>query len=120
LRQLVGPLRNLRVVVNERRLAQVQANLLSSAAKFSPSGAVVYILVHEPASRVSGIDDVKTRIFSKLALADTSNSRQKGGVGLGLAILKELLERMHGRIGFASPFWFELPIHSASTRRTNL
>jgi two-component system, OmpR family, sensor histidine kinase VicK len=66
-----------------------------------------------------GIDDeFRTRIFSKFSQADASDRRQKGGTGLGLAISKELIEHMHGCIGFDSAkdqgttFWFELPINT--------
>jgi len=57
-----------------------------------------------------------TRIFQKFSQADSSDSRQKEGTGLGLAISKELIEHMHGRIGFDSEagegacFWCELPV----------
>lgn len=58
----------------------------------------------------------RDRIFQKFSQADSSDTRQKGGTGLGLAISKELIEGMHGVVGFKSEegkgacFYFELPI----------
>lgn len=120
---LQGPATRAVVMVDRLRLAQVLANLLSNAAKFSPRGQAVELRVTEqgPRVRVSISDhgpgvpeNFQARIFSKFSQADATDTRQKGGTGLGLAISKEIIERMDGRIGFDSQpghgatFWFEL------------
>ncbi|MGB4072704.1 PAS domain S-box protein [Pseudomonas sp.] len=111
------------VRVDKLRLAQVLANLLSNAAKFSPQGQSVDISLQQQGERIRvsvrdhgpGVpENFQARIFSKFSQADATDTRQKGGTGLGLAISKEIIERMGGTIGFDSPagkgatFWFEL------------
>lgn len=99
------------VELDAQRLQQVMANLLSNAAKFSPTGGVVDIFIDMEREHVQirvvdhgpGIsDEFRARIFKKFSQADSSTARQRGGTGLGLAISKELVERMKGEIGFFS------------------
>ncbi len=106
------------------KLIQVMSNLLSNAAKFSLPDSVVKVKLTEQDGKVrvsiidqgSGIpEEFRTRIFTKFAQADSSDSRQKGGTGLGLNIVKAIIERMNGKIDFeseigkGSTFYFELP-----------
>ena len=106
------------------RLAQVMANLLSNAAKFSPSGAQVHVRAKSGANRVrfevedlgAGIpEEFRSRIFEKFAQADASASRRFEGTGLGLSITRQLVQAMGGTIGFTSTegqgttFYFDLP-----------
>lgn len=112
------------------RLVQVVVNLLSNAAKFSPAGGVVNVQVMPEArivrlsvrDRGPGIpDEFRTRIFTKFAQADGSDTRQRGGTGLGLAIAKEIAERHGGRLWFESApgegatFHLDLPLAGDET-----
>ncbi|MDP3798941.1 MAG: PAS domain S-box protein [Polaromonas sp.] len=113
-----------RVNVDSDRLTQVATNLLSNAIKFSPAQGTVQILVRSGAERVRveisdegpGIpQEFRQHIFQKFSQADASDTRQRGGTGLGLNISKAMLERMDGSIGFTTEqnvgttFFFELP-----------
>jgi PAS domain S-box-containing protein len=99
------------VNIDSMRLQQVMTNLLSNAAKFSPAGATVRVLLQQRDNNAQirvidegeGIsDEFKPNIFSKFSQADSSDSKSKGGTGLGLAISKQLITRMQGEIGFYS------------------
>jgi PAS domain S-box-containing protein len=114
------------MVVGDRdRLLQVCANLLSNAAKYSPPGGVVDVAVSLSAGRLKvsvtdrgpGIPEAfRSRIFQKFSQADSSDTRKKGGSGLGLSIVKAIVESHRGRIGFdpvpggGTTFWFDLPV----------
>lgn len=109
--QLIDRLGAAAIQVDPLRFAQVMSNLLSNAAKFSPKGGIVEVLMLpdnncvriEVKDKGLGIaDEFKGRIFQKFSQADSSATRQKGGTGLGLAIVKEMVDRMGGRVGFES------------------
>jgi PAS domain S-box-containing protein len=105
------------------RIIQVLTNLLSNAIRHSPAGAEVVVTMRErgPAVRISvrnhgpGIpDEFKSRIFGKFAQAKTAIGQGKGGTGLGLHIVKQIVENHDGTVGFepapggATIFFFEL------------
>jgi PAS domain S-box-containing protein len=117
------------VRIDENRMAQIMSNLLSNAAKYSPANDQVEITVKtlKETVRISvhdhgkGIPEkFKSRIFSKFAQADSSDTRQQGGTGLGLNITRSIVATLRGSIGFDSSegrgttFYVDLPICNES------
>jgi len=110
---------------DEKRLQQILGNLVSNAIKFTPEkGRVEIRLVR----RDSGFEinvrdngqgiraDLTARIFEPFVQADATQARAHGGLGLGLAIAKQLVQRHGGTIraesdgeGFGSTFIVTLP-----------
>ena len=94
------------------RLQQVQANLLSNAAKYSPPGSEVRMEVRRDGDhaviRVSdsgrGIEpEVLPRIFDLFVQGKQSIERPEGGLGIGLTLARSLVDLHHGSIEAASP-----------------
>jgi signal transduction histidine kinase/CheY-like chemotaxis protein len=86
------------------RLSQVFSNLLNNAAKYTPDGGSVAVAVERRGNQVSisvkdnglGIpDDMRNRIFEMFTQVDTAPERRHGGLGIGLTLVKSLVE-MHG------------------------
>lgn len=86
------------------RLQQIFWNLLSNAIKFTPSGGRVQIILERVNSHVevsvtdtgAGIaPEFLPHVFERFRQADASTTRQHGGLGLGLAIVRHLTE-LHG------------------------
>ena len=100
------------VSVDSRRMAQVMGNLLSNAIKFSPAGREVMVMLRPggPECTIEVIDhgpgipaEFRDRLFEPFAQADATDTRARGGSGLGLSITRSLVERMGGRLAFACP-----------------
>jgi len=123
--RLYCPDETLQVLADSDRLTQVVTNLLSNAMKFSQPGETVEVHVSraglgvrvEVRDRGPGIpDEFRKRIFQKFSQADSSDTRQVAGTGLGLNISRAIVERLGGHIGFESEagvgttFFFELPL----------
>jgi len=114
------------------RLTQVVANLLSNAAKFSPRGGTVEISVERldgtvriaVSDRGPGIsEEYRPRIFERFSQGDSSDTRTKGGTGLGLNITRAIVERHSGQISFdtelgvGTTFRVDLPLSREVERK---
>jgi signal transduction histidine kinase len=108
---------------NPDHLAQVLANLLSNAARYTPAGGTVTVRAERRAADLlvsisntgDGIppEDLE-RVFERFYRVEKSRDRARGGAGIGLAIVKQLVESGGGRVGAESRvgmtrFWFSLP-----------
>jgi PAS domain S-box-containing protein len=113
------------VATDPDKLRQVLMNLVDNAVKYSPDGGRVLVALTHDGNRIRfRIDDEglgippseHDRIFEKFFRLDPSMTRGVGGTGLGLYICRELVYRMHGRIGVesdghsGSTFTVELPV----------
>jgi|TARA_R100000935_G_scaffold51630_1_gene78355 signal transduction histidine kinase/ActR/RegA family two-component response regulator len=110
------------------RLKQVLANLMTNAIKFTQAGDVHVSLrpLGEDRWRLQ-VDDTgmgfdparKAELFKRFAQGDASIGRQFGGMGLGLAISRELVELMGGvldaenRPAGGASFWADIPLPAA-------
>jgi PAS domain S-box-containing protein len=110
------------------RLAQIVGNLLQNAAKFTPAGGRVRVSTAVAASRQRatlrvtdtgvGIEPAMlSRLFQPFMQADATLDRSKGGLGLGLALVKGLVEMHGGEVcahsdgpGKGAEFMVELPL----------
>jgi signal transduction histidine kinase len=108
---------------NPDHLAQVLANLLSNAVRYTPRGGLVAVRAERRPDDLlvtianSGepipADDLE-RLFERFYRVEKSRDTARGGAGIGLAIVKQLIEAGGGRVGADSAggqtrFWFSLP-----------
>ncbi len=118
------------VMGDSERLQQVVWNLLSNAIKFTAHDGFVRIDVHRVGSQVelrvtdNGIGikaEFLPHVFDRFTQADASITRRRGGLGMGLAIVKSLVELHGGTVSVASAgegqgaiFTVNLPIRALS------
>ena len=108
---------------NPDSIAQVLGNLISNATRYTPPGGTVTIraerrpsdLLVSIANTGEGIppDDLD-RVFERFYRVEKSRDRARGGAGIGLAIVRQLVEAGGGRVGAESAdgltrFWFSVP-----------
>jgi len=120
------------VFADSGRLAQVFSNLLSNAVKFSPKGGEVVVGIESGPARVRisvrdhgpGIpESFKHRIFSRFAQVNRNESHAKSGTGLGLCIVKQIVDHLRGQVGFESApgggsiFYVTLPVSESDPVR---
>ena len=108
------------------RLEQVVTNLLSNAAKYTDEGGHIWLSVQQEGNqavlrvRDSGIGITPAflpRVFDLFSQAERSNDRLQGGLGIGLALVKRLVEmhagtvRVSSTLGQGSEFVVSLAAH---------
>jgi signal transduction histidine kinase/response regulator of citrate/malate metabolism len=123
---LAGP-----VSGDPNRLQQVVWNLISNAVKFTPAGGKIQVMLERVNSHIEitvsdtgqGISpQFLPYVFDRFRQADASTTRRQGGLGLGLSIVKQLVELHGGSVRAKSPgegqgatFVVALPVTVAHT-----
>lgn len=111
LRVLIDPLAG-PVTGDPSRLQQVVWNLVSNSIKFTPAGGKIEVRLERVNSHVEitvvdtgeGIDPAfLPHVFERFRQADASSTRSHGGLGLGLSIVKQLVEMHGGTVRAKSP-----------------
>lgn len=104
------------ILTDPDRLRQIVTNLVENAVKFTDTGFVRIEVSHLPtglrrgpaleirvADSGSGIStEAQARIFDRFEQGDSSTTRRKGGAGLGLNIVKSLVEALGGQVSVES------------------
>jgi PAS domain S-box-containing protein len=103
----LAPPRALMVHADFTRVCQIVANLLNNAAKYTPEGGRIQVLAEREGAEAvitvqdSGIGltrDMLSRVFEMFAQVERSVVRAQGGLGIGLALVKRLVEMHRGSV----------------------
>jgi PAS domain S-box-containing protein len=117
---------------DKKRLVQVVANLLNNAAKYTPEGGDLelrtmirndHVVIEIVDTGIGMTPDLVTHAFDLFAQAERTSDRASGGLGLGLALVKSLVN-LHGGsvtceskgLGKGSKFTIAIPLARASER----
>ena len=114
-----------RIMADEEKLERILTNLMNNATKYSPHGGEVVVrAVREGDSIVVAVrdqgigvsKDKQTKIFERFERVDTRDTREAGGAGIGLFLVKHMIEAHGGTIGVesevgnGSTFTFSIPV----------
>jgi signal transduction histidine kinase len=120
-----SPQHAIMVEADRDRITQVLSNLLSNAIKYSPDGGVVrieseysrdWVRVSVSDSGIGIPEEQRDKVFTKFFRVESEKTAEIRGLGLGLALCREIVEAHGGAIGFddasgaGTIFWFELPL----------
>ena len=109
--------------VEQAQMERAIQNILVNATHYSPSGELIRISLSETHGTIRGEientgvrvpDDAIPHLFEAFYRADTSRNRNTGGTGLGLYIVRKVMEMHRANYGISNInngvlFWFELP-----------
>ncbi|MBA3507805.1 MAG: hypothetical protein H0T80_18775 [Betaproteobacteria bacterium] len=112
-----------KIAADDEKLAQVVQNILDNAWRYTPHGGHVRISIEQTPRTLEAICANKSEplsgqdrslIFERFYRIDKSRSREHGGAGIALAIVKEMVEAHGGKVGAESidaenRIWFTLP-----------
>lgn len=127
--EIDSPPSELVVFADQGRVRQVLTNLISNACKYSDPDSKVMVKTEQIEDKAiiyvqntgPGVpDSFRSRIFQAFSQADSSDTRAKGGTGLGLNISRQIVLRHGGQIGFESipegvtVFWFTIPLSASA------
>ena len=123
---VLPPPRTLFVEADATRLCQIIANLLNNAAKYTPDGGRITVRAErQDGFAVITVEDsgvgipvsLLPRVFDMFAQVDQSMERSQGGLGIGLALVRQLVEMHGGQVeadsqgpGSGSKFTVRLPV----------
>lgn len=129
---LMAPDEPLLVEADPVRLEQVLSNVITNAVKYTPAGGRIDVTLERTCTtarvrvRDTGIGmepDMVPRVFELFAQAPTAIARTQGGMGIGLTLVKHLVEMHGGQVeaqsdgpGQGSEFTISLPLSSAKVR----
>lgn len=108
--------------IDSNIMQMIVQNLLSNAVKYTPDEGEIRISIHKNGSIVINISDngigipqnQQSHIFTKFFRADNAKEKETDGNGLGLYIVKEMVNKTGGRI------WFESEINKGTTFHVSL
>ena len=116
---------SIHVLADQRRTVQVLVNLLSNAIKHSPENGTIKLdhsidngtFCIEVIDEGGGVPlDQRKDLFRRFVHLETPNERARQGAGLGLSVVKAIIEAQHGEVGIkdlpngGNSFWFSLPV----------